>query len=179
AQGLGATHFHGALVEVGRDEMGGNSCGMQTLEEVVGHGQGFATLAFDLADHGVGTRIDDPVLTSDVVLEDQQDVAIVQGVYVLGLAGVDLFVCAHDSARWKFRLCIRRRAKVACEYTHPVKGPPSGGPGSHPAIRCLAVPEGDHSHSMVAGGLLEISEVTRETPLISLMILLDTFSRNS
>src|SRR5690606_41496628 len=98
-----------------------------------------------------------PGLAREVVLEAQQDVAFAQGVYVLGVAAVGLFVFAHDSARSSFRLCIRRRASVACEYTHPVKGPPSGGPESHPAIRCLAVPDGDHSHSMVAGGLLEIS----------------------
>ncbi len=37
----------------------------------------------------------------------------------------------------------------------------------------------DYSHSMVAGGLEEISYVTRETPEISLMILLDTNSNKS
>lgn len=36
-----------------------------------------------------------------------------------------------------------------------------------------------YSHSIVAGGFPEISYVTRETPLISLMMRRDTWSRNS
>jgi len=36
-----------------------------------------------------------------------------------------------------------------------------------------------HSHSIVAGGLLEISKVTLEIPEISLIILVETWSRNS
>ena len=42
--------------------------------------------------------------------------------------------------------------------------------------QCVKKP--GHSHSMVAGGLLEISYVTREMPLISLMMRLDTRSSN-
>ncbi len=39
--------------------------------------------------------------------------------------------------------------------------------------------KGYYSHSMVAGGLLEISRQTRLAPLTSLMMRLDIFSRTS
>src|SRR5690606_24108901 len=112
AQRLGTAHIHAGLLEVEAHQMGGDARLAQAPEEMLGHGQGLASLAFDLANDGVGTRIDDAILTTGhIVLEHKQDIAIVQGVQVLGLAGIDLFAGAHrftptrlsPAACWKYR----------------------------------------------------------------------------
>src|SRR5699024_360800 len=102
AQRLGAAHFHGALLEIGAHEMGGDLRRVETLEEIVGHGEGFTALALDLAHDAIGARVDDAILAGDVILEDKKDVAVRQGVDILGLARIDFFAAAHRFTCWWF-----------------------------------------------------------------------------
>ena len=125
AQRLGTTHFHGALLQIDSHHMGGDVCSMQAREEVIGHGQRLAALAFNLADNSVGARVDNPVRAGNVVLEDKQDVAVRQGVQVLGLAGIDLFAGIHRFTRWWFQYLhsrqgcsLERPAHTTC--SHPI-----------------------------------------------------------
>src|SRR5690606_30180371 len=103
AQRLGATHLHAALLEVGAHEVGGDPRGLEALEEMLGHGQRLPALALDLADDAIGARIDDTPLSGDVVLEDEKDVAVGQGIDILGLARIDPFTAAHRFTCWQFR----------------------------------------------------------------------------
>ena len=99
-QGLGATDFHTGLLEVETHQMSWDAGSVEALEEMVSHGEGLSAFAFNLTDDGVGTWIDDPVRASDVVLEDEEDIVIRQGVQVLGLAGIDLFISVHRFTHW-------------------------------------------------------------------------------
>ena len=95
AQRFGTTHFHGALFKIKLHEMGGDVGGVKAPEEVVSHGEGFTALAFNLADNGVGTRVNDAVLAGNVIFEDKEDIAARQGVQVFGFAGINFFVGIH------------------------------------------------------------------------------------
>lgn len=108
------------------------------------------------------------------------------------LAGVDppsvqarqALVCkpkrrAHDEiprridGRWYIDpWCVHRRRNRFLGYERA----PSGGLRYQKDHQESARP---HSHSIVAGGLLEISYTTRLTPRTSLMMREDTFARNS
>lgn len=77
----------------------GNIGGVEALEEVIRHGEGLAALAFHLADNRVGTRVDNALLAGDVILEDEEDIAVRQAVHVFGLARIDLFASVHLFAR--------------------------------------------------------------------------------
>ena len=83
--------------------MGGDIRGLETLEEMLGHGQRLPALALELADDAIGARIDDARLTGDVVLEDEKDVAVGQGIDILGLARIDPITAAHRFTCWQFR----------------------------------------------------------------------------
>ena len=92
AEHLGGEHLHGGVPQVGGDVVGADAGGVDLLEEVDGHTQVHVAHALDGQAHGVLAGVEHAVFPGAVVLELQQVIAVVQGVDVLGLSGVNEFV---------------------------------------------------------------------------------------
>src|SRR5690606_19704887 len=99
AQRLGPTNFHGALLEIDMDEVGGDAGGVKALEEVIRHGERLPSLALNLTDNGIGAWVDHAIRTSDVVLEGKKYIAVRQGIQIFCLARIDLFTGGHHFTR--------------------------------------------------------------------------------
>ena len=89
SENLGRQHFHRGLFQVCTDEMRTDARSIDLLEKVDRHAQVYVANTFNRKADRVFTGIKYPILTGAVIFEFEQIVAVLKGIYILGLSGVN------------------------------------------------------------------------------------------